>query len=300
MPVPSPAAVLVADPDSWRITFHALRGDFAAAASANPQLQHLVAEEPRFTADGHITPDLPERWQEIVEGYRAKRHPFETGRNAFHQTLWYRLEDRKAVAYVYGPGEDLKRFERLAACAWTALPEKIANLPLQPGPDPNGWPRLYVDPPDKKAPPAARHERWSWFMYWLLSQHPGSYVLATGEGAATITRLTVDPFTASRDAIDILLSAAGPSAPAGGRRRPEDVPPPDGAVRGKRGTVNQRMLEELHGNPESVGWTQRKWAVVLGCKPSAVAKAPAWQTIKAARAMNAAERRDRTETWPGK
>jgi hypothetical protein len=206
---------LAAKPDNWRIAFQALRTDFGTAADANPLLRHLVAEGPRFVADpdrpghGRVTPDLPGAWQQIVfEGHVPRRHPLDTGRNVVHVSEWYKLDDRKAIAHLYGPGDDLKKFERLAASAWTALPEGIANAALEPCPDPKGWPRLYIDPPDKKAPPSARGERWTWFVYWLLSQNQGSYVSAMDYGATTIRRLNDDPFTASRVAIDILLTQA--------------------------------------------------------------------------------------------
>jgi hypothetical protein len=58
-------------------------------------------------------------------------------------------------------------------------------------------------------------------------------------------------------------------------------------------TVNQRMLAQLRGEPQSTHWTQRTWAEFLGCSPSAVAQAPAWKTVKTARALEAAGRLDR-------
>jgi hypothetical protein len=61
----------------------------------------------------------------------------------------------------------------------------------------------------------------------------------------------------------------------------------------KRGTVNQRMLEELQRNPESTSWTQRQWADRLDCSASAVAAAKAWQTVKAARDFAKADRLER-------
>jgi hypothetical protein len=72
-----------------------------------------------------------------------------------------------------------------------------------------------------------------------------------------------------------------------------DEPPADGTTSRPRGTVNQRMLEECHQNPQSLGWTQRQWAAFLGCSASAVAVAPCWTTIKTARAVAAVDRLDR-------
>ena len=60
-----------------------------------------------------------------------------------------------------------------------------------------------------------------------------------------------------------------------------------------RGTVNQRMLEHLHREPDSANWSQRRWADFLGCQPSAVAKAPGWKSVKAARAVAVVDRLDR-------
>jgi hypothetical protein len=82
------------------------------------------------------------------------------------------------------------------------------------------------------------------------------------------------------------ISGTGGKAPS---------PPHVRSAGGRRATVNQRMLEQLQRDPTSVGWTQRRWATVLGCKPSAVAKAAAWKTITTARAMNESERRNRPE-----
>jgi hypothetical protein len=61
---------------------------------------------------------------------------------------------------------------------------------------------------------------------------------------------------------------------------------------GKPATVHQRMLEHIHNNSESVGWSQRAWADFLGCSPAAVAAAPAWETVKKARAVAKVERLD--------
>jgi hypothetical protein len=58
------------------------------------------------------------------------------------------------------------------------------------------------------------------------------------------------------------------------------------------GTVNQRMLEAMQQNPESVAWSQRTWADHLGCSPSAVAGADAWQAVLRAREMERRSRRD--------
>jgi hypothetical protein len=97
------------------------------------------------------------------------------------------------------------------------------------------------------------------------------------------------------------LPAAGEAIgtrPTDGSRHEE---PPAGGARGsKRGTVNQRMLEQLQRDPTSAYWTQRKWAGFLSCRPSAVAKAPAWQTAKAARALAIVDRLDRPKTQPPK
>jgi hypothetical protein len=66
-----------------------------------------------------------------------------------------------------------------------------------------------------------------------------------------------------------------------------------GRAKAGRGTVNQRMLDLLQGDPDSCTWTQRQWSERLRCAPSAVAKAPAWRTIRNARALYAADRIER-------
>jgi len=78
-----------------------------------------------------------------------------------------------------------------------------------------------------------------------------------------------------------------------GAGRGQAGPRADGTPRGKRGTVNQRMLEHLHREPESANWSQLRWAAFLGCQPSAVAKAPGWKSVKAARAVAVVDRLDR-------
>jgi hypothetical protein len=60
-----------------------------------------------------------------------------------------------------------------------------------------------------------------------------------------------------------------------------------------RGTIQQRMLEQLAKDPQSIAWSQRQWATWLGCAISSVAQAPAWDTITKARALTKAERVDR-------
>jgi hypothetical protein len=94
---------------------------------------------------------------------------------------------------------------------------------------------------------------------------------------------------AELDDIAAIAAAPGRSAvtdpeqPVGG-----NDPDPFGQPKG--GSVNQRMLEEFHRNPDSANWSQREWATQLGCVPAAVAQAPAWQTIRMARAIAKTER----------
>jgi hypothetical protein len=73
------------------------------------------------------------------------------------------------------------------------------------------------------------------------------------------------------------------------------------AARTEKGTVNQRMLDTIQRNHDSVYWTLREWARRLDCTPAAIHKAPAWKAVKAARAMAKAERLDRRrgERAPG-
>jgi hypothetical protein len=99
-----------------------------------------------------------------------------------------------------------------------------------------------------------------------------------------VSIISLDVFQASELACHLLL--ARPSAVA-------DPAPAGPSVGRKRATVNQRMLEQLQRVPESTGWSQRQWANFLHCQPSAVAKTPAWQTVKSARALGEVDRLDR-------
>src|SRR5262249_55392308 len=47
----------------------------------------------------------------------------------------------------------------------------------------------------------------------------------------------------------------------------------------KPATINDRMLQTLQRDRDSLGWSQRKWAEHLHCSTGAIAKAPAWQHI---------------------
>jgi hypothetical protein len=76
----------------------------------------------------------------------------------------------------------------------------------------------------------------------------------------------------------VALTASQPQAPS---------------ATGQRGTVNQRILDQLQRDPLSADWSQRKWAKHLGCSPSTVADAAAWQTVKTARAVARTDRLDR-------
>jgi len=68
-----------------------------------------------------------------------------------------------------------------------------------------------------------------------------------------------------------------------------------GAIKQKRGTINQRLLERLTADPESAYWSQREWAHFLGCSPAGVAKAPGWEKVKAIRRLAIVDRLDRRQ-----
>ena len=55
-------------------------------------------------------------------------------------------------------------------------------------------------------------------------------------------------------------------------------------------TVNQRMLDTLERDPESLNWPAQKWADALECSKSTVHGTPAWKRIQAARALQKADR----------
>ncbi len=61
----------------------------------------------------------------------------------------------------------------------------------------------------------------------------------------------------------------------------------------KRGTVNQRMLEEMNRTPESALWSLPKWARFLKCAKSTVSVSPAWEKCKAVRVFQKFEREER-------
>ncbi len=97
-----------------------------------------------------------------------------------------------------------------------------------------------------------------------------------------------------REAQGLLDSEPGPKeAPAEPPAEPDPAASAVTAATSRaRGTVHQRILEQLHCDPQSAQWSQRDWAKYLGCCASAVAKAPAWQTVKATRAMEQVDRLD--------
>jgi hypothetical protein len=97
-------------------------------------------------------------------------------------------------------------------------------------------------------------------------------------------------FPRNEQAPELPVSDVQAPAPGGTVAEPADTA---GRQRRKRGTVNQRMLEHLSREPASCHWTQRQWASFLQCKPSAIAKARAWQTAKAARALAVVDRLER-------
>jgi hypothetical protein len=97
----------------------------------------------------------------------------------------------------------------------------------------------------------------------------------TGEYGAAMTKLPAEPATRVHPTTSKTL---------------ESVKQPVSNHWKKKATVNDRMLGTIQRDPQSVNWTQRQWAEHLGCCASAVATAPAWGAVKAARAMAAVER----------
>jgi hypothetical protein len=51
----------------------------------------------------------------------------------------------------------------------------------------------------------------------------------------------------------------------------------------KPATINQRMLEKMHNEPDCVHWSVQKWADHLDCAKSTVAETPAWHEIRRSR-----------------
>jgi hypothetical protein len=106
---------------------------------------------------------------------------------------------------------------------------------------------------------------------------------------ALLEHLRHETITAS-DRLSIASAPASPVLTGSGQK---EVPPANNTTRTPRGTVNQRMLERLQHEPESVDWSQREWAEQLHCAPSAIADALAWKTVMKTRAMAAVDRFDR-------
>ena len=59
------------------------------------------------------------------------------------------------------------------------------------------------------------------------------------------------------------------------------------ATKGKH--INERILATLQKDPESVSWSIRDWRNHLRCAISTIQDTPAWETIKKARAIHAAD-----------
>jgi hypothetical protein len=72
-----------------------------------------------------------------------------------------------------------------------------------------------------------------------------------------------------------LAKAQGSTAESGGR---------SDSFEQTKTTVNSRMLDTVQKTPESVGWTVTQWEAHLGCSRGAIAKAPAWQSLKVVKA----------------
>jgi hypothetical protein len=96
----------------------------------------------------------------------------------------------------------------------------------------------------------------------------------------------------SLDRLDSIIDccqAAAEQAQGATGTPPEAVQAMDAPPR-RRGTVSQRMRETMSSDPNSLNWSQRKWARELHCSPSAIAGAPAWQTILKAQALSRASK----------
>jgi hypothetical protein len=114
----------------------------------------------------------------------------------------------------------------------------------------------------------------------------------------TIGRKAREVTEATRGLFDAMTGR--PASPVQATSEPAQLPPPDPAPASAkqkrtmhRATVQQRLLEHLHVQPESCEWTQRKWAQFLQCSAAAVAQSRAWRTILTAREMAKRERHDR-------
>jgi hypothetical protein len=116
-----------------------------------------------------------------------------------------------------------------------------------------------------------------------------------GAPGDTPERRTGPPAEPGSQTMSATVGAAASHAatPSAAPTASDPEPLPDGPTGGRRPTVNQRMLEQLQHDPASASWSQRTWADFLGCRPSAVAQAPAWQSIVKLRLMEKVERRDR-------
>jgi hypothetical protein len=48
----------------------------------------------------------------------------------------------------------------------------------------------------------------------------------------------------------------------------------------EQATNSEQIIEMLHRNPDTVGWSAQKWSEWLKCSKSTVVESPAWQTIQ--------------------
>jgi hypothetical protein len=118
--------------------------------------------------------------------------------------------------------------------------------------------------------------------------HDAGETLPLGGDATTHHRAVFRPVDESL--LANLEEAAGgsPAAPGG--------LPPDAQTTTRRGaTVNQRMLDIMTRDPDSVRWTLGKWAERLECTRQAVNDTPAWKRIMIARKMTQAEKVSRAK-----
>src|SRR4051794_473403 len=108
----------------WRIAFQSIRADFKSFSDSGATLRHVIIQ-------GLSEPDtVPPFYRRMLDQPVAQR-------GGLMSPPWD--HDARKHGFLYGPYEELRRFEVLAERAWLALPGsvegKLQAYPLMSGVD---------------------------------------------------------------------------------------------------------------------------------------------------------------------
>jgi hypothetical protein len=231
---------------AWKIPLRRVRDQFAEAAKNLPPLRHVAVQ-------GHPPIDLPYLIQEEIAG-DFEGHEVNCSCSwsiALDMGEWGELQ----AGYLYGPGDEMGRFRRLADLARNSLPVGTIEEEME------SW------KPRSVTPDGRCHRRdisvhdisgsWTFFVYRQLERHLPQYVVSDelwlhrggdGEGEELlvdaspneelpstdptpaqrllVSRLEVDVFTASLAVMDTILEIGLDlkSPPQRPRRRAHRIP----------------------------------------------------------------------------